>query len=136
MANNRFYIRCDFHDVQYMFAKDWGDNVALYVDKTDFPDRTQSFEEWLTEHRFCKMTLSTEFDTIGKNVGWIKGEPKGLKDDELIAMKDYESYYYIGRYNAACNWIMLSNGNIWKLYNIKYWMRLEEPEIIELNAEE
>ncbi len=52
-----------------MFAKDWGEYVSVYVEKEDFVDRAQSFEEWLTEHRFCSLKLTTELDTIGKEGG-------------------------------------------------------------------
>ena len=60
MANNRFYITCKDHSSEYMFAKDWGEHVNLYIEKDDFPARTQSFEEWLTEHRFCDLVFRDE----------------------------------------------------------------------------
>jgi hypothetical protein len=46
----------------------------------------------------------------------------------------------IGRYSAKSNWINMfdsdhgGNSGIWKMYNIAYWIRLEEPPEIELDA--
>ena len=73
-------------------------------------------------------------------MSWNKDEPEGLKDKELIAINGFEGEFMIGRYNAACNWIDLfdrdhgGDGGIWKMYNIAYWIRLEEPPEIELDA--
>jgi hypothetical protein len=73
-------------------------------------------------------------------VAWNKGEPEGLKDKELIAINGFEVEFMIGRYSAKSNWINMfdsdhgGNSGIWKMYNIAYWIRLEEPPEIELDA--
>ena len=58
---------------------------------------------------------------------WIEGVPEGLKDNEKVLVIDIDNDISIGFYDEKAGWIYLDDGLICKLYNVKYYSKINMP---------